>query len=187
MTTVFLGGSRHVSRLSVDVRARIDTMIEKGFPIIVGDANGADKALQTYLNSRGYRNVQVYCSGGPCRNNLGEWKVHTVEAKTRERNFDFYAVKDRAMAHDATVGLMVWDGKSVGTLCNVFRLLSQKKKAAVYTVPDKTFHELKSERDWHEFLGHCASDIRRKLEERTGTEVTSKRREPAQLSLASHR
>ncbi len=187
MTTVFLGGSRHISRLNDEVRARIDNMIERGFPIVIGDANGADKALQSYLKARGYRNVQVYCSGGHCRNNLGEWAVHAVKAETRERSFDFYSVKDRAMAQAATVGLMVWDGKSVGTLCNVFRLLNQKKKAAVYTVPDKTFHELKSERDWTEFVSHCGSDIRRKLEERTETETASKQREPAQLSFASHR
>src|ERR1700678_1919666 len=134
MTTVFLGGSRHVSRLNDEVRARIDNMIERGFAIVIGDANGADKALQSYLKNRGYRNVQVYCSGGHCRNNLGEWAVHAAKAETRERSFDFYSVKDRAMAQAATVGLMVWDGKSVGTLCNVLRLLSQKKKAAVHTV-----------------------------------------------------
>jgi predicted Rossmann fold nucleotide-binding protein DprA/Smf involved in DNA uptake len=67
MTTVFLGGSRHISRLNDEVRARIDNMIERGFPIVIGDANGADKALQSYLKARGYRNVQVYCSGSSFR------------------------------------------------------------------------------------------------------------------------
>jgi hypothetical protein len=183
MTKVFLGGSRHVSRLNDDVRARIDVMIEKELPIVIGDANGADKAMQAYLNNQGYRNVQVFCSGGRCRNNLGEWDVRAVPTETREASFDFYSAKDQAMAQEATVGLMVWDGKSVGTLCNVFRLLSQRKKAAVYTVPEKAFRELKSATDWDDFVRHCKSDVRRKLEDRTDGAKASKRAAPAQLSL----
>jgi hypothetical protein len=41
MTTVFIGGSRRVSRLSSDVRARINRMMEQHLSIVVGDANGA--------------------------------------------------------------------------------------------------------------------------------------------------
>jgi hypothetical protein len=187
MTTVFLGGSRHVSRLNDDVRGRIDTIIKKGFPIVVGDANGADKALQAYLKSRKYRNVQVYCSGGRCRNNLGGWVVQAVQTQLSDPSFDFYSVKDRAMADVANVGFMVWDGKSVGTLCNVLRLLKQKKKAALYAVPEKAFHELKTARDWSEFIRHCARDVRRKLEQRFEIADTTNRPEPAQLSLVGHR
>jgi hypothetical protein len=32
-------------------------MIEKGFQILVGDANGADKAIQRYLAEKSYPNV----------------------------------------------------------------------------------------------------------------------------------
>jgi hypothetical protein len=42
---VFIAGSRWLSRLSADVRSRLDTIIEKGFTILIGDANGADKAV----------------------------------------------------------------------------------------------------------------------------------------------
>ena len=49
MTKVFIAGSRQLSRLNADVKRRIETMIEKGFTILVGDANGADKAVQRYL------------------------------------------------------------------------------------------------------------------------------------------
>ncbi|MGH9387438.1 MAG: hypothetical protein ACRD2N_24500 [Vicinamibacterales bacterium] len=48
-STVFVAGSRQISRLPAEVRARLDTVIEKGFQILVGDANGADKAVQRYL------------------------------------------------------------------------------------------------------------------------------------------
>ena len=48
-STVFVAGSRQISRLPAEVTSRLDTMIEKGFQILVGDANGADKAVQRYL------------------------------------------------------------------------------------------------------------------------------------------
>lgn len=31
--------------------------------MIVGDANGVDKAVKTYLDGKGYKNVTIYCSG----------------------------------------------------------------------------------------------------------------------------
>jgi len=63
MTTVFLSGSRKISRLDEDVRKRLSTIVEKKFRVIVGDANGADKAFQTYLAGMDYANVTVFCSG----------------------------------------------------------------------------------------------------------------------------
>jgi len=43
---VFVAGSRQISRLPAEVKTRLDTMVQKGFQILVGDANGADKAVQ---------------------------------------------------------------------------------------------------------------------------------------------
>jgi hypothetical protein len=37
-------------------------MIEKGFQILVGDADGADKAVQRYLADKAYPNVLVHQS-----------------------------------------------------------------------------------------------------------------------------
>ena len=62
MTKVFIGGSRRVTRLNADVQRRIDKIIEQGFAILVGDANGADKAVQTYLRTRRYNKVDVFCT-----------------------------------------------------------------------------------------------------------------------------
>jgi hypothetical protein len=53
-STVFGAGSRQISRLPAEVKTRLDTMIEKGFQILVGDANGADKAVQRYLADKSY-------------------------------------------------------------------------------------------------------------------------------------
>jgi len=163
MTKVFIGGSRRVSRLNGDVRRRIDRIIEQGFPVLVGDANGADKAVQKYLQSRGYEAVVVFCSGGECRNNLGKWPVRAVATGQARRDFDYYAAKDEQMAHDASVGLMIWDGKSAGTLANAARLLRQDKKVVVYATPAKRFLTLKAEADWEHLVSTCERDVREKI------------------------
>jgi hypothetical protein len=46
---IFIGGSRAVSKLYAVVRERFDDFIKRGCTILVGDANGADKAVQTYF------------------------------------------------------------------------------------------------------------------------------------------
>lgn len=181
MTKVFIGGSRHASRLSADVKRRLDNIIDKGFPIVVGDAPGADKAVQVYLHSKNYGNVEVFCSEGACRNNVGGWRMRSVPAHTRTRDAQFYSAKDRAMADEATIGLMVWDGKSLGTLLNVFRLLRLGKKVVVYAVPDRRFLELRTLAQWNEFVAHGSDDLRRKLEERTKLEPVAA--SPLQTSL----
>src|SRR5208282_4011757 len=170
MTTVFIGGSRHVSRLGPQVQQRLDRIVEKKFPVLIGDANGADKAVQQYLHSKGYANVEVFCAGDVCRNNIGNWKLRRVSAETRERNFDFYAAKDRLMSQQATVGLMIWDGKSVGTLLNVLRLLRKQKKAVVYHVPERRFWELRNQAQWVSFFSRCDAELRNRVEEKASLE-----------------
>ena len=79
MTKVFIAGSRQIVRLPAEVKNRIDTMVEKGFQILVGDANGADKAVQRYLADKAYPNVLVHCMENHCRNNV--W--HLAHAPSR--------------------------------------------------------------------------------------------------------
>ncbi|MBI4609792.1 MAG: hypothetical protein HY726_12375 [Candidatus Rokubacteria bacterium] len=163
MTKVFVGGSRRVSRLNIEVRRRLDRIIEQGLVVLLGDANGADKAIQKYLQSRGYERVEVFCSGGQCRNNLGNWPIRAVPAAQGRKDFDFYAAKDQQMAQEASVGFMIWDGRSAGTLTNIARLLRQHKKAVVYTVPTKKFSTLKDSADWEQLVAECEKDVRQKV------------------------
>lgn len=127
-SAVFVAGSRQISRLPAEVRSRLDTMIEKGFQILVGDANGADKAVQRYLADRSYPNVLVHCMKDHCRNNVRNWPTRQLEAPRGAKGFDYYSVKDRAMADAAEYGLMLWDGKSKGTLNNVVNLSHDNKR-----------------------------------------------------------
>jgi adenine-specific DNA-methyltransferase len=133
---VFVAGSRQISRLPAEVKTRLDTMIDKGFQILVGDASGADKAVQRYLADKSYPNVLVHCMKDYCRNNVGSWTRREVAAPRGARGFDYYSLKDRAMAETAEYGLMLWDGKSKGTINNVVNL-SRDHKPVVYVEPTR--------------------------------------------------
>lgn len=144
MTKVFIAGSRQITRLPAEVKARIDTMIDKVFEILVGDANGADKAVQSYLAEKAYPHVLVHCMERHCRNNVGHWPTREVPAPKGARGFDFYSTKDRVMADTAEYGLMLWDGKSKGTINNVVNLSRDGKPVVVYVAPKKQFLTVKA-------------------------------------------
>jgi hypothetical protein len=165
MKTVFIGGSRHISRLNDDIRQRIDHMIEQNLRILVGDANGADKAVQTYLSSRHYPNVAIFCTAGECRNNLGRWPIVAVPPPHRYRDFLFFTAKDSAMAREADVGLMLWDGKSSGTIVNVARMVAAAKPVVVYVSPRKSFLTVKSRQDMEALVSLSSSEARKRIEE----------------------
>lgn len=95
---------------------------------MVGDAGGADKAVQKWLLEQAYSNVTVYCSGSVCRNNLGNWPTKSINVDRSLKGRDFYTQKDKAMAQVANYGLVLWDGKSQGSCNNLKELLQQNKK-----------------------------------------------------------
>lgn len=139
-TKVFVAGSRRLSRLNGAVKRRIDNIVDKGLTIIVGDANGADKAVQQYLGVSHYDNVIVFCMEDGCRNNLGNWPTRRIAAaEPLRRDFAYYSSKDRAMAQEADYGLMLWDGQSRGTLRNILDLVRHGKPVVVYIAPKKAF------------------------------------------------
>ena len=152
MTRVFVAGSRAVSRLSPHVRERLDNIMKQKLTVLVGDANGADKAVQRYLAKSHYRNVVVY-SMDVFRNNVGDWptRPHTAEPGAK-RDRHYYGVKDLAMAREADCGLMLWDGVSKGTLTNVVNLLSARKKTLLYLSPKKCFFKVHTFEDLQEAL-----------------------------------
>ena len=153
-STVFVAGSRQISRLPAEVGARLDTMIEKGFQILVGDANGADKAVQRYLADKSYPNVLVHCMKDHCRNNIGNWPTRQIAAPPSVRGFDYYSLKDLAMAEVAEYGLMLWDGKSKGTINNVLTLSRRNKPVVVYVAPSKRFQTVRVMEDLKEVLAN---------------------------------
>ena len=170
MKKVFIGGSRHVTRLTPQVVERLDRIVSKEFSVIVGDAAGADKAVQKYLANKLYPYVTIFCSGNDARNNLGQWKLHKVATAKSVKGFQFFAAKDREMAKEADFGLMIWDGKSPGTALNVLRLVRAGKKAVLLRVPDAQTVEFKSKSDWSSFIAKCESPLIEDLRSRATAE-----------------
>ena len=155
MTTVFVSGSRKISRLNKEIRDRLQNVVDQRFALIVGDANGADKALQKYLSEIKYKNVIVFCSGNSCRNNLGNWNIKRVFVDPKLKGRDFYTQKDKKMAVEADYGFVIWDGKSPGSFNNILELLKNDKKALVYFAPDKQFYSVSNLDDARKLLDKC--------------------------------
>lgn len=168
MTSVFVAGSRKLSRLNEQVLKRLENVVAGSYAVLVGDANGADKAVQRFLLERDYQNVTVYCSGSVCRNNLGNWKTHYVEVNPKISGRDFYTRKDVEMAAVADYGMMIWDGKSPGTINNVLELTGRGKKALVYLSSLKQFFTVSSLDDISVLLSHCSEDDFKLIARKTG-------------------
>jgi len=145
---VFIAGSRHLSKLSREVTRRIDNIIAQRLSVVVGDANGIDKAVQKYLSTKHYKDVLVFCMEGGCRNNVGNWPIRAVNAANPNRHdFAYYSTKDRVMVDEADYGLMLWDAQSRGTLTSIVNLVRDRKPVVVYVAPDKSFHTLRNSED----------------------------------------
>jgi hypothetical protein len=142
MKSVFIAGSRAVSRLNSEVKERLDNIMKQNLAVLVGDANGADKAVQRYLAHCRYPDVIVHCME-KCRNNIGGWPTqpHSPEPGMRRDRY-YYGIKDAAMANAASCGFMLWDGASKGTLANVVNLLTARKKTLLYLAPKKLFFKV---------------------------------------------
>jgi len=152
MQSVFVAGSRALSRLNAQVKERLDNIVKQNFTVLVGDANGADKAVQRYLAERTYSHVVVYCMD-VCRNNIGNWPTHEEKmGPGLPRDRHYYGIKDLAMAKDASCGFMIWDGTSKGTLTNVLNLLKAEKKVLLYHSPKKHFFTVRTTGDLHKVL-----------------------------------
>lgn len=139
---IFIAGPRALMCLDKNIEDILNSCMKKGFQILVGDAVGADSLVQRYLTNKGYMEVTVYVSNGIVRNNIGNWEVKSVPVEKSVHGFAFYAEKDRAMAKDADVGFMLWNGKSKGTLNNMINLLDLEKQTIVYIPHTGNIHNI---------------------------------------------
>ena len=181
MSKVFVGGSRRIVRLHPEVTLKLDQMLVSKASILVGDANGADKSVQHFLKTKEYRDVEVFCSGDEYRNNVGDWPLRRVAVDSRKRDFDFYAAKDQLMAREADSGLMIWDGKSAGTLMNALRLVTQRKRVSIFESQHNRFKELHNESQWEDFFSTCSDELKLRIEKLSASDPKIAR--PVQASL----
>ena len=100
-----------------------------GTEFLVGDCYGVDAAVQMYLDSKGYRNVTIYCSGETPRNNFvtGAKVRSCAEAAKGLTGSAFHYVKDIQMASGCDQALIIWNGKSKGTGENIRRVKEMGK------------------------------------------------------------
>lgn len=131
ISKVFLGGSRSIQTLPTIVCALLQVEMSRNNWFLVGDAEGADLAFQTYLHEWEYKSVQVYAMHNKLRNNVGGWPVSMVLPNFGAPAREFYTNKDKLMARDCTWGIMLYDGKSLGTRNNIERLRALGKKCYV--------------------------------------------------------
>lgn len=152
---VFIAGPRKVIRLHNKILERLNNIIAKNMEILVGDANGIDKAIHNYLASSNYREVTVYCVNNYCRNNIGGWKTKNILYSSTIKDFKYYTIKDYAMAKDADYGFMIWNGRSKGTLNNIISLLELNKKLLLFFIPTSDFYTISDYTEFNKIINCC--------------------------------
>jgi hypothetical protein len=168
MTTVFVGGSLNITRLHPLFRQRLYKVVTSGLEIVVGDADGADKAIQECLMEMNAAAVTVYCSGRQPRNNVGNWSVQNIFSDSKVGTRAYFTAKDLEMAQAADFGLMIWDAKSTGTLNNVIELLMRGKKCVVFLNKDKMFVTVSNIENLRQLISVMSETARNKAETKIG-------------------
>lgn len=161
---VFIAGARSITDIDNFVINKLRSICDKGFDVLVGDCYGIDTVVQSYFADRAYPSVTVYASNGRARNNVGGWPVKNVPVAPATRGFEFFWRKDIAMANDADMGFMIWDGKSRRTLCNILTLAEQGKMVLVYLQKDMLHITIRSLADAQKLIPMCDKDAGRVIQ-----------------------
>ncbi|RYM10690.1 hypothetical protein [Sphingobium cupriresistens] len=149
---VFISGSLSITSLPAPVIARIEAILERRLPVLIGDARGADRTVQRFLCERNIDAVEVYCSGEGPRNNLGQWPTRNIPSSGPKGTGAYHTPKDKAMASYASCGFVIWDGRSRGSLANIHRLAARRCFILIWFGPEERFVTLRSDSDRDSFL-----------------------------------
>lgn len=63
MPPLFISGSLSIRQLPARVMKRLSVIIDKELPVVIGDAPGADAAVQRFFADCGVRHVTIFCGG----------------------------------------------------------------------------------------------------------------------------
>ena len=152
MHKIFISGSMKIKKLHPEVINRVNNIINSGYQVLVGDADGVDHSIQQYLYSQNINTVSVYCSGDQPRNNVGSWETKMVFPTAPSGTRAFFTEKDIKMADDCDYGFMIWDTKSTGTLSNIIELLKRDKLSLVFVNKECVFYKVKTIADFEVLL-----------------------------------
>ncbi|WP_424411495.1 hypothetical protein ACPEER_09050 [Pasteurella sp. PK-2025] len=128
--TVFISGSIKIKKLSKEHEVRINNIVNNGLNIVIGDASGVDLAVQKKLVS--YDNVTLFHTSEIPRNNVGGWKTQHIVPTQPLKGALLHQEKDKAMVKNADYALVIWDGSSIGSLANIYRMALQRKASVVF-------------------------------------------------------
>ena len=67
---VFIAGPRAITELDENIYHKLNSICDKNYDVLVGDADGIDTSIQKFLQSKLYKNVRVFASNGFARNNI---------------------------------------------------------------------------------------------------------------------
>lgn len=164
--TIVLGGSRHIFVLTQEVKDQILKEITANESFFIGDAPGVDTAFQNFLSKCSYSRVKIFSSAGYIRNNLGNWDSELVETGLKSKSNSTHAFKDRHMCNEADKGIMIWDGRSAGTLGNVIDLVGQGKTCYMWIAQDSDllkFDSVTSLENWMSNYPEVRDEAQRRL------------------------
>lgn len=104
-TKLLLMGSKafRAERLLAEVASKIDEAIARNMTILVGEALGACRLYQNYLQSKGYKNV-IVGHAKSMRYNAGNWKTVKYGDDLKER--------ERGMIEDCDSAIVIWTDTS---------------------------------------------------------------------------
>lgn len=152
MPPLFISGSLSIRQLPARVMKRLSVIIDKELPVVIGDAPGADAAVQRFFADCGVRHVTIFCGGSAPRHNIGIWRVQQVRADAPAGTRAFHSAKDREMCRLAGAGFVIWDGASQGSRANIRRLCERGRYVVVYRRPEDRFVTLVSDAERMAFL-----------------------------------
>ncbi|BAV63154.1 hypothetical protein CA262_05705 [Sphingobium sp. GW456-12-10-14-TSB1] len=141
---VFISGSLSIRHLPTVVKERLCAIVDQALPVVIGDARGADAAVQRFLADCGVRHVTVFCSDTSPRHNLGHWPVQHVRANAPSGTRAFHNAKDREMSGLAGAGFVIWDGSSQGSRANIRHLCERGRYIVVFLRAENRFAVLSS-------------------------------------------
>lgn len=81
------------------------------------------------MANKKYENVTVFTSCDKARHNMGGWTEKII--KTAKVGFPAHREKDISMVKNCDFGVMIWNGKSKGTLANINDLKRSSKKVVI--------------------------------------------------------
>lgn len=182
---IFIAGARSITTVDSYVINKLHSICDKHFDVLVGDCYGVDTAIQSFFADCSYTKVTVYASNGKARNNVGSWHTKDIQVAATVRGFEFFRQKDIAMANDADIGFMIWDGESRGTLHNIITLAEQKKTVLVYVPKHQTSIAIRSLDETEKLMPMCEETAKREYRKLIKSKAAKLPMATEQLSMLS--